>query len=437
MSRRVWVITPTDTYDGVGGGYPTPAGACTDLGFVLDRASLDFDRDGVVVLAGVTRGQLRTDVPVSLWKDTLGPEAWTTFRPRYPLSRARVHLLLLDELVTGRSPLFDKATPPQTIAARLYGYHQATGAAFRMTPGVTGHAMLRERYFDPRPGHSPLWHYHGPVGRATGPLWWARKADDPTYPLAVKFDVRGAYAAAAGVVTLPWGGLELVDVPAFDRERAGYWLLPGESVSVAVAMWKNLFPGGPLPLDPRKALRSGAVWVTTPVMTLLNDYGVNPHVSEGYLAVDKFEHDGQEYDAGSRRLLRAWYEKLRDARRAAAQMVEVEQAVKRTVNEAVGLFGRAGGRIYRPDWQAFIIDQARANLLRKVYARWSGDQVWPLRVTGVDALWYPCAEGSTEAGMGEWIGDNLGALREVARIPMFDYVTAATQTPTTTSAGAR
>jgi hypothetical protein len=170
-------------------------------------------------------------------------------------------------------------------------------------------------------------------------------------------------------------------------------------------------------------------------MALLNDYGINPEVVEGYVAVEKFDHEGAEYEAGSRRLLRWWHEKLRDARRAAAEVTEVSEAVKRTANEAIGLFGKPGGRIYRPDWQAFVIDQARANLLRKVYARWSQSGIWPLRVTGVDALWYPCAEGQEAGGMGDWCGERLGQLREVQRIPMFEYVTATAQTPTKTSAG--
>lgn len=288
------------------------------------------------------------------WKFTkirgLSEGGWTMFtRPGSPT----VHLCIRRAIKLDDCPLFHPEESAMAIAGRLADYHKAVGVAWRGVPGMAGHSLLRSLYVDPGPGKQPLWNYarpeapnSAPLG-AVGGLLWKRPLPDcqPGWEYVHQFDVRSAYLAAAGVVELPWSGLRRVCDMQFDKDYAGYWLvrasdLPGDVIGV---------------VDSRRVWED-QVWLTTPIMCLVQDLGYTPEVVDAYVS------------AKTRRILRPWAERLRDGLYAAEKREAslLRTSIKDTYARSIGMLARKGGRIYRPDWADFTIDMARANFVRKL-----------------------------------------------------------------------
>lgn len=298
-----------------------------------------------------------------------------------------INVGLLYALPTDRKvlPLFDVEDHWELIVKRLRDYQCATGVAWRGRPGINGVQMLRELYTDPNPGKQPRWFLSKGPGSAgfkgrmwpAGDLMWRR---DPTAVelhegVTYRYDITAQYVAAAANILPAWGELEHTgEVPfktAQPGTRAGYWLIEYDSI----CNW-------PAPLPPvvgrRKVQKNGRIWLTTPIMQLLADQDCLPDV-----------HDS--WTAPGRRFLVPWSEKFRAIRLGMAGVSTQDKwlmtACKNTANEAVGFFGRRGGRCYRPDWQHGIIDLARANTLRKLFAVWKATGEVPLRCD-YDSVWY-------------------------------------------------
>lgn len=290
------------------------------------------------------------------WKFTnlhhLEEGGWT----RLQLGAAVLHVGLADAIAVAdpkRQPLYDGGRP-ELFAARLGRYHRATGTAWCGTAGMAGCNAVRSLYTDGGAGKQPRWFSERPTAssaarlRGVDALLWRAPAAAwrEDWKFIHTFDTRAAYVAAANTAELAWPALAHTGPILFDAAMPGYWLVSQIHI-----------PDTRVPLYTRAWARDGAVWLTTPTMQLLSDLGHHPDIYDSWTAPRGV------------RILKPWAEKLRDAldhaEREAKDPVQ-RAALKRTWSETVGLFGRAGGRIWRPDWRDMLIDRARANLTRKI-----------------------------------------------------------------------
>ncbi len=397
---------------------------------LLDGASLRFPGEGVLMLGGVTVQQWAayTATLPDRWLPG-APGAWITYRPAGETG-AIVHVGLLDEIDPARCPLFHpREDDPTRVAELLAAYHVATGAPWHGTGGVAGHGGIRARYAEHARGQlggTPLWFHRGPTAEqilASGPLIWHRDLgdDEAWYGFVITFDINAQYLSAARNALLAWDVLEegrtqWTGRPEVDDDgrpvgqgRAGYW-------NIDVSGCRQ---DGPWVVNPRRILGNTA-WVTAPVLAYLRDRGIKTHVHQS-LTCARGEY-----------LLRGWAERLRDARQINTAIVRsgagpgstaagVLRAVKRTYTESVGLLGHEGGRIYRPDWQQTIIDQARMSLLRRIDKVRDRLGVDPIRVN-VDAVSYlwPTMD---DRDLARWLGvaDGIGTFKHVSTITVDEY----------------
>jgi hypothetical protein len=153
--------------------------------------------------------------------------------------------------------------------------------------------------------------------------------------------------------------------------------------------------------------------VTTPTLALL-DQLTSEGVYGGFEVIEG-------YACETSRVTREWAERLRDAHTlwdgALAQADSPEfralkAAAKACYRETIGLFGREGGRVDRPEWQDTIVSYARVNLWRKLWKAGKATGRWPVEMNR-DTAWYPVPEGSTggEPIEGLAVGSGLGKFR--------------------------
>lgn len=339
-------------------------------------------RDVVQILAPTAAAALHADPPDG-WR--AGPVAgpWRTLTRHTAPAAAAVHLVdVLAAVADARAPLW--AAPDDAaghsvapwLLPRLEQFRELTGIEYRGTPGVTGHAMIREIHAGTR---GIRWHNPTPDGindtaelDYTRPAWH-RPADGPTFTL----DQNMQYLAAAANVPLPTGPLRArgpADAALFAdaaRELPGGWwqITPGRW------HWPEQLPD---PAGPRSA---AGMWVTTPTLDLLLQLAAT---IPGY---DRPEfHRAYVDPATPKRILRGWAEVIRDAA-ARSEMEPVTATLKAVYRESVGMLGRPGGRIHRPDWRASIIGQARSNLWRTLRRVGTSTGAWPTAIH-VDAVTY-------------------------------------------------
>jgi hypothetical protein len=374
----------TRRYEGI------PAGMLTDLPWLLTQVVQTCEGQPVATLITPSAASTLTPRISGGWQ-TIGLELdsgwYTLVRTSGPQPR-RVQLCVLDR-IGARNRLFAPGWPADRITDNLRRYRDLVGTPWYATAGVTGCGLMRS--LGDQMVHRPQWIARAGLPERIPPaldLHWRREYQRPLcgdtpesapLPRAHRWDVRGAYLAAAAQVCLggespEWGG------PAeFDAHRAGWWL-------VAEAAARGcLDPHGP-PLwdhtasEPIPAGRG--VWLSTPMIDYLLRDGFPLTAHATFLSPP-----GHRY-------LRPWAQQLRDARyTAVGERLDRSHpvlwaALKGTYAEGVGMLGRPGGRVYRPDWRALVIDYARTALHRKVsqIRRLTGQ--WPVRID-VDSVWYP------------------------------------------------
>lgn len=367
---RAVAIGPDGVFYGDGRRFAPPAVGGASLGALLAIAAPQISGEGVLAIRGVRLRDVAQ--PAGHGWTYSEPRAWTTYRRELP-DRRVVHVALLDELRadTRRAPLFDPQTDElSTVAERLDRYHELTGSPWFATAGVAGIQAIRSRY--PLVARQPRWVAELPARelRAAGPLVWAREIERDARGWVHTFDINAMYLAALRSVWLPWGALTHTPGLAFDAALPGFWAVDGAEIPA------ELVDGRERPPIASRA-RSGHTWLTTETAKLLYQLDALP------ATVDAYTHDNRATIA------RSYAERLRDARSGMLGPVppEVLGAIKATYAELVGMLGKTGGRIHRPDWQCLTIDLARANLLRRVHLVARELDVWPVRVR-TDAVSY-------------------------------------------------
>lgn len=316
----------------------------------------------------------------------LGP--WMSF---YSDNQAwpRISVACMPWLRSNVGPLWREDMTAMEFARGLADYHEVLGTRFYATPGVTGLEVMRHRT---RLSEEPYWapqdfYAAGKVPKATRHAEddyraWVSPVDGErggAYEHA--YDAVSQYLAAAGSVYLPVGELHYATGGEFDKHRGGYW-------QIEMPAW-NL-PYLPHPAGNHHAGWAGEtgplVWVTSPTMELLEELA-----EFGVLARPQVI---SSWTASSLRVLRSWQEQVREALiRSQGEQYgpEVRRAVKATYTEAIGLMGREGGRVFRPDWRHALIAQARCNLFRKMFRIVQEEHRFPVRIK-VDAVTYSSDE---------------------------------------------
>lgn len=271
----------------------------------------------------------------------------------------------------------------------LTAYHALVGGSYHTTPGVAGVGLLRDRY---APGAAPYWApsfdgceaIRGTADDAAGFMWTTPSAIRcPAADHVHGYDVNRQYLSAAANAELAVGQLGHTGRIRFDQTRAGYWLISPQAWNV---------PHMPHPAGggPRRGGMRGS-WVTTPTMRLLNEIADHGFIA-GPDVIDSWTADK------SARIMRPWAEAIRDGLNRAERITEpafvdrlkpaeVIPLLKQTYRETVGMLGRPGGRVYRPDWRHTIAALARANLYRRLWSIGHRTGRWPRQIKA-DAVYY-------------------------------------------------
>lgn len=410
-----------------------PPPAVWDLSVVLELARFAFvDRPGVVVLTGEAMAELGIDpvVPSRLGVDRmfenhpvleaprargwnvsgLGP--WSLFWSDNAAT-ARVSVACFPWLSSRTGPLWVQDIAVREFAADLARYQELTGSPFYATPGVSGLALMRDVT---RLAAAPKW-VAPPKISMEGlrhaeddyRLWEQPGNADGTFEHT--YDANGMYLGAAGAVYLPVSELAFVRGGWFDAKRAGYW-------QIVRPVWND--PNMPHPCGNHQS-GSGLIWVTTPTMSLLAELA-----SAGLLEMPDVV---ASWTAASSRVLRQWQSRLSGALGSLAEFdgPQMRRAIKATYAEAIGLLGREGGRVWRPDWRHHVIAAARCNLFRRVWSVGMATGRWPVRLR-VDAVTYtsdeydpvaavPCGEAANGQTVCLPLGRGLGTFRPLGGIP--------------------
>jgi hypothetical protein len=374
--------------------------------YVLDRAADLFRDQAGTLLLNVDHSIRRhwaDQLPVTTetgWACT-GVEPWTTFKHA---DKPTVHVGFLGDLDYGRTPLFDRHDRPEDVVRRLAWIGEHIGAPYRMTPGVTGCAAIRDHFAQLRATgrrsngeHAePYW---GAKDRresddrrnGSGDLLWQRRAQrrDTAMPWVHAYDLNAARLSAMGVAELAWGKLRRQDLPSFDPRQAGYWAVHANEVI-------EPFPGA---IYDKADVHAGMVWLTTPAMAFLSGLGACPVPAEAWTGT-------------GRRLLRTIGERW-NAARGAAPAGRALETVKAVYRETAGMMASPGGSLYRPDWYHTIMDRQRMTLLSHILRVKRTTGLLPL-VVHTDCLWYPSEDedaGRTADRLGLPLGSGLGKFR--------------------------
>ena len=381
-----------------------PAGMFADPGWLLDQVAALFDTSGTVVVPAVPgpyhtpdwehlpyvkqlsecarlageRGWSTTDTALS------GEYGWLTWTKA---GAPTVHMGILPAIKDEGDQLVSAQDSPEVQADLLARYHAAVGVPWMSHAGVAGVNLARALYErqvrmgvgqrGSRARRQPLW-----IERlddelvGAGDIMWSRhrQGDELARQVVAQWDIRMAYGAAAGVAELPVDALRERSGPtAWDPAVAGFWLIrvPED------AWWARNGRIGPPVLNPARVRADGTAWLTTPLLDVLfTDLKLKPEILDSRTTTH------------TDRVLREWYERLRDARTMApnADSPRLSAAIKATANAAIGMMGSGRGRIQRRAWQHTIIDQARANLYRKLHKA-CPEIGWPFRIEH-DSVWY-------------------------------------------------
>lgn len=425
-----------------------PAGMYADPGWLLDQVAAMFAGAGTVVVPKVP-GPYHTEEWAALeygdqlrecarlagergWSTTDSAAehgyGWLTWTKR---GSATVHMGILPMISQTGDQLVSHEDGPEVQADLLARYHQAVGIPWMSTAGVTGVNLVRNLYertlkstqkrsgthgtrgsYAAKARRQPVWieRLDDEMWRGAGDIMWSRHrdADELGRDLVGRWDIRMQYGAAAGVAELPVSALgESTGPTMFDPDAAGYWLIAVPDG----AWWARNGETTPPVVNPSRVRADGTVPLTTPLVTLLHEMGERPEILDSRTTTH------------TDRILREWYERLRDARVMfpMSDLPRLAAAVKGTANAAIGQMGSGRGRIQRRVWQHTIQDLARANQLRKLRDA-QGYIGWPFRIEH-DSVWYAVPNAAAGQAYGRALGVNpaMGRFRFIEAWPREEY----------------
>jgi hypothetical protein len=433
------VITATGTAltagpDGFGRSIEVRPSMLTDLPRLVMAVMATCAGSKVATLVLPATDQLTPDLPAQLATYEGGMWGASNLADRsgwYQLGRPgpaanqprRLHVCVLADLATApyfasRCTLFDPGDRPRTILDRLRAYRDLTGGPFYATPGVSGIALIRQlgEHQSVR-GPRPVWRWTdrkadaadelGRLAQLPADIVWRPDGTGPGVPAGHRWDCRGQFLAAACAAQLGTGLPEHTGPIQPRTDRHGWWRV----VVHDVGKLPHVNSGGPPLWDRAAQTDDGSVWLTTPIMVAASSYGCPIEVHETFTAPTGTRH------------LRAWGEVLRDATYTltgtGAYPPQMAESIKASYAWAIGLMNRPGGRLYRPDWRATIIDLARVLLYRKIARVREVTGSWPAYIDR-DSVWYGRSvvadwQSRTEAGpaFNELIGEGsyIGNMR--------------------------
>lgn len=364
-----------------------------ELAALLEQARETFGPEGVILMYSRTMAETDTDVPG--WKRGQ-PGPWTL----YQHAQGQVVAVgFLPDMSARHFDLFGPSDDPGVIATRLDRYQRMTGTAWRGTYAATGLSAVRNAY----PGqYQPLWRIEPQTTlQAVGPMVWTRPLNqwERQNDYVHTWDAQSAYLGAMGNAELAWSQLARTGERSFDKRLPGYWLIELDPYMIRrFVRCEGDFVGAP-PLIPPQRLRHGTqVWLTTPIATLLEDYGMRLEVLDSVTAQPALGKTGNVVHAPSARVLRPFAEHMRDQRPHPTAAPEwLRTAWKRTYKDVTGGMQRTvdgGMRICRPDWAHTFIDGWRANLYRRIYSIAATHGVWPVSVKTDSVSYVDCWENT-------------------------------------------
>lgn len=346
--------------------------------------------------------------PAAGWEPA-GIAPWLVCKPKGRGDREQVSVAFVDDAPDHPLEPFAALPDPAAIlrAARLVYEH--LGVPFRSSAGATARDLLTALRRT-RPGWPPTASTAPPVAlpRTEDRFVWTRGLTDIERERRwiQVYDANALYLGTAIALDLGVGEPEHWSGPAtfFDRHWAGYWLaeLPG--------------PPSPLlpdPFAPGSFVEPGPRWATTPTLALAAELGTPALVREAYVWPRTYRH------------LRLWAEQLRDARaglmaNGSAEARAALAVVKLAYVKAFGRFESPeqgyGPELFRPDWTAQVIAQARVNLYRRLRRL-----AWPPFAVDVDALYFaaPTADPAEAARLlGLPLGFGLGQFKHIGTAPL-------------------
>ncbi|MGW9441161.1 hypothetical protein ACWGVN_34490, partial [Streptomyces sp. NPDC055607] len=253
-----------------------------------------------------------------------------------------------------KGPKGDTAGAPE-MALRLARYAELCGWSFTGTAANTAIWALRGRLDATRksfikmiPGRSPEW----PTWQAADS--WSRKLTDEEMAMGfvVGYDAVKNYLPAYAQAIV--AGAELVHetTPVFDEKMAGLWLM-------RVPEWTHALVPAPVHEVPAGKL----VWVTTAVVKLYVETGINPEVTEAWIAPAVGYQGFRDFSNQLRDGL-----KVVEAHPEDADEMAVRDAMKATYRTLHGKLRNDDQQVIaRPDWGYAVRDEAWTGVLRKVY----------------------------------------------------------------------
>lgn len=406
--RVVTVYRSGDGYrlrTGGGTDVECPAGVMWDPTFILDLVAPMFDDAGTLVLPHrwLSGDRAWSDLARAAgWAAfTIEDSPWVTFRQH---GKPTIYACHADKAEGDyRNPLMPKGIPAQDRGRLFDLWHTLTGTPFRGSPGVVGVELLRRSLVK----RQPQWldraiEVDGLELRGQGDIIW----ESNRVPWHVfEWDLNSQYLAACTTLMAPWQGLGPRDTSVFDAKQAGFWHVRTDDMPGWV--WGSR--GAPPVLERRVLLDDNTMWISTPIMEYLAKAGVKPEVIRAMVSQK------------SGTWLAPWAKTMYELRTFASQVFGngadgelLAGTVKRAANETIGLMARRGGRCYNPALRWLIIDQARANLLRKIDRVVERTGHRPVRVN-IDAVYYSAYPDDQPATLAETLGvpisDKLGGFK--------------------------
>lgn len=296
---------------------------------------------------------------------------------------------------------------PATIARRLGRFALAMRFPYRNSAATTGIKLMtathvrddQERLFHPV-GKPPVLRE---AGHAEDDFNWQRQltADEREHRWVHAFDRGGSYLAAVaglefgiGAPTHHAGPLTFVTdskKPDFNR-LPGYWKITAPEMDSWLMPYLFAPTGrfGP-------AIAGTEIWITTPIMELAHELGIELEIHEAWLWHEKG------------RVLDSWYKRMREARDLLDTGDEDDQAardlIKSTYVAGIGMLNFRGRHdqlaIWAPHRHDHIVAKSRANIMRRILDIGKTANRWPVAIEKDAILYTSDAIEAIEA----WPGD--------------------------------